>query len=545
MDLNNIEALINEHGIPSSDDDIIRIARETRGVDVTEIVRPVQTATRRAGANQSTIRMPHYPTNWNANRIGDAYASYRSARNWSAAEWDHRGGIISIFRSSSPIGPIARRAHNANVYVGQNVNGWARRAGIADDDGMLAFPCPIVVDQNTRVDWEPTLIGEQDHVRIQAVMPTAISGPSTLQRMQSMIYSLPIYDPAHTVAELEVNGWIPVYSDHEHPKLIGAILPEAVDPNGRQAMLLGFNRLNSHYYNTTRQLCELISRIASRWTATTTEVDPTPVQRDPSEEDREFVRQMQMVRSFATTMSQRLITLQQSLVNRRSAIDAARTQLANGMRAMDEEAQEIELLNTNMAGRVAERIRSMAGLADQVGPLRQVEEAELDSSGSNLVLKMRTNFFGMKPNDRPAILIPRITYEIDLMATSFDRGVKIKCGDLEYGGNGRIHPHLSGVIGNEYSVCWGNAGREPLPEAWARRDWMSFVRLILSFHTQYNRHSPLTSYNSVRDNLRRAPRSGWITLEELTELDELNAATPNVNEATVDLVGAASESNPF
>ncbi len=535
MDLNNLESIMREHGVPASSEDIIRIVQECRGVDVSSIFEPV--LANRNNQTHSALTVDNSLSPHEESVLESAYTDYRSNRNWSTARFGLYNNILSVFRTSSPQGPIAGR--NATRFIAEGVNSYARTQGIQSVNGTMPIPVPIVLDQNTRVDWEPSQIGEVDHIRIQLLFTAASAGSREDISLPKTGLSGIAFPPAFSRDQIISNGWEPIVIDGH---VIGALLPESIDPTGRHAIVLGFEKLSSWFNQTGYLVSEVLAHLSDRWSRT--EQDSEDAESGPSEDDLELVNQLRLAQSFALSLNSRMSTLESTIAGRRNDITNYTTLLANAMRNLDNESVELQSLKIGMVDQVIERSQGMSGIAETIESMRPVESAILDSSNGGLTLNVKTNFFGMQGESIFGVmLIPRITYKINLMATSFDRGISIYCDDADYYGNRHIHPHLGrGYSEAEYSVCWGNAGREPLPDAWARRDWVSLVRLILSFQTQYNHRSPLTRYDIVDRNLSEAPRTGWITEEELAEYGSQDEDNPH--EATVDLIGA-SDADPF
>lgn len=526
MDIQRMEQVINEHGVPMTRDDVIRIVRDARGVDVTSIVTPPRPTGR---SRRLGFPLPTPDTNM---RMQQAYTEYRAARRMSAARFNgEMSAVASIYRNSSPMGQICRSASGSSnniVYILQR----SEQLPLSQSN-EYKLPAPLIFDQNTRLDLEPELIGDIDHIRVQCFIPT---NPTRTARNWSAAISLPrshqnispVTGYMPDTAPLIAAGWSIVtvpYGGQELP--IGAYLPEAIDPTGRHLILL-YLPSDGDYSTTTAVFCECMDYIKDRWTAA-----PVTAAGAPTEADRELATDLLTVLTFSESTNARVGQLGASIAEAREEARTFENTLAARLRQIDDECQELELLSNNMGARVIESARSMFTIHERVKEMNPVLDARILTEGNKIILEFETHQFGLTGSSSDIRLIPSIQYRVDMMADSYNRGIEIR-KTHHTGGNWEenvLHPHANGGNrGNEYSTCWGEAGRRPLPDAWGRRDWITLVRILLAWHTRYNRHSPLTSWRTIRECLPRAPRSGWFLPEQLGELQQVMPPEPMVYE---------------
>lgn len=502
MNLELIESIISEHGVPSSLDDVVRIVNERHGVDVRAIIQPAPTTQR----NMNRYSIPAFAYSANIDR---AYREYRSSRRHAACQSYLSANILSVYKANSPHGCVYDRQNSLRTYLNDFVNRTHAPGFVSE------FPAPLVLDQSTRMDLDPQQIGDEDHIRIQLPLNDLQAPPwrdgNTVELSNGIVYSAAVgnIDTTALVAE----GWELVHGIDINTRsnvVIGAVLPESVDPRGRHAIVLRTNNRSSNTHVNMPPIVEVISVLSARWNV----AEETPVEEDTSSIDVAAAegRELMSIINIASSVSVRVTQMAVDLETTRARIPQLENNLARDLRSIDELAQELEILRNNMRTRVIEMARGMFTVVDLVREIRPVASAELDTSNSNVILRFVTHPFAMRYRGN-GVVIPRIEYQINMMADSYSRGIDIfSTTDHRY-----IHPHMgtNPTNGGRRSMekCWGAAGRRPLPEAWARRDWMSLVRLILAFHTQYNNASPLCSFSVLREHLDATTESGWLVPE--------------------------------
>lgn len=503
MDFERLNTLVSEHGVPSTNERIIEIMREARGIDVTRIVNPMLST----NTHTELARFEDHQL------LERSYREYRASRRFSAPVWQCTIlGIHFVGRNSSPKGPFASNVGYPSRQIRSNLH----------RDGVTQTPCPIVIDSNNRVDLSPTMIGSQDHIRIQHVIQSR-----SMDWSRSLIDGTNFRYPLMRVArtwdnndnlerELIANGWEVLYVEG-HP--IGAVLPESVDPIGRHGIT--FNQPMNDYNMPINAIRLVLAKLKDRWGVETDASD------EPTEQDINDVRMLQLAMSINNQVNERSRELRELIDDNRTRINDYSAGIATCMRTIQNNAAELEALSASSDERVINQINAMTGLADRVRGIRAVEDAEIEVDGTSVILKFTTHRFGMGWNGQGPVEIPKLEYRVDLNAQSYSRGIKISLAEdprlrstdgMRYG---YAHPHLSGYYAsyekNPLTVCWGEAGREPIPDAWARRDWMTLTRLMLGWHTQYNNESPYVHFEALVADLKAAPRTGWLVEEDLAE----------------------------
>lgn len=550
MDLQRLENIIGEHGVPSTEDDIIRIVREARGVDVSAIVTPPRQGSVRR-RESATITSFQDTTN-----LRGAYTEYRQRMRMSTPGFSFAGDYLaSIYRTSSPRGNVVDYASSISIDIRRKIHQL----------GVESVPMPIVLDQNTpnRIDYDPQPIGER-HIRIQIPHHGAqcnydyriINGDregyyynnvllgASLGTERNYSWSVPVTE---IVNRLRLEGWdihnlLRITQDGTFDIPFCATRPQNVDPEGTQLVVFGTSKRIGDRSSIAGMLAAALKILSARWN----DSQPEPEDRSgPTEDDIQLARDLMQVRTIAAATNQRISILQGNVMAYRTAADTATQQLATALRNLEDESRELEVLNSNIAGQIIERYRAMSTVADDIVQLRPVESAEVVEQGSTMILKVTTHKYGMRRANGSALEIPKLLWEIDMMNDHFQHGTKMFRAE----GTGRVvHPHAtgSGERPNGFSICWGNAART-LAEAWARRDWTSFVRVILGWQTQYNGSSPYNSWSTLREYLPVAPRRGWITPEDEQQAQQGQTLGDNeVEDAVVveeEEVGQLSASN--
>ena len=522
MDLQHIQEVIREYGVPTSTQEIVSIMREKRGVDVSSIINP-------PALNTTNGRLDVVvPAAENHTLLQDYYMTYRSERRMSRPRWYHYQGPghpTSLMRSSSPIGIIGENIRNMQAVMSRR---W-RSFGI---EGNF-IPYHVVLDQNSRVDYDvtpPSTEQVERHIRVQVVNSSLKYGWngnsycfSTAAGENGIATSL--INEEIDVVDMDLmraHGWqlvyIPKYNsrgDLVSQHLIGAVLSEESDPLGTQAIVFGVARdPNVTSYFVGVMLAHLNS---SRWNAS--DASEVEVATGPTEADLRLVSELRQVMAIGLQSSERIRILESAISQSRESAINHESGLANSLRAIEDSSRDLQALTADLPSRIVTQISAMYGVADAVSEMRPVDTASVETVDNQVKLKFKTYAYGMRRAGR-FVKIPPLTYEVDLMKSRFDGAIQIASEGI----NHEVHPHLGGRNANgHHSVCWGNAGRR-LAEAWARQDWSSLVRIILGWHTQYNSNSPLTTFSYVAEMQGYTPIGGWNTPEAMAGVESTEAA---------------------
>lgn len=512
MDAQRLEYLIDTYGIPTTQQEIIDAVRNHHHVDVSHIVQPPTQNTEpgQLGNGYRGVEPPlelfrHYELRRDA--LNHSRAIQQARTTWS----------MSIGRGSSPRG-----------YLDNNwsMNNPAIQAMYDFRNNPVEIPVPVVFDQNTRLDLSTNPMPDApDHIRCQVLLPTGTTTsrgynsptvPSLIRPTFGLQYP-ELFDASNTA--LIAEGWIPI---ERGGIALGWKLPEEIDPNGRHVIA---HRLFKSHYEGNRNMAivmECLMDIRDRWTnATPEETDNTNASNTEHIGD---TRDLIILQNIAQQSNSRIQTLTTSISRHRDSARSLEAQIATALRSINDETAELEALNSSGRERILTQARAMFGVADQIREMRPISEASVDVNNGKAVLKFVTKRFGMRYGNR-CIMIPRIEFEIDMMSNNYYDGIVIR--RHESNTSHYSHPHLSPVRGEEtHNPCWGNAGRRPIPEAWANREWTNLVRIIVSWVTQHTSGDHMTPMSIISQEFHVAPHAGWIEEDEESVVN---------NDETVDL----------
>lgn len=487
MDIELIESLVEEHGMIATDQQIIDIMRSKFDVDASPVINPPAFDESLELWQTRLIYVPFTD-------VEQAYREYRAARRMSAPVVSFNDYCYSIARTSSPSGAV--QSYVTSFYR------TLRRV-------LRGFPnCPhmIMLDQNTRLDYDPSPILSNPSLRIQLHINdscniVAVSETDSLPRLRKNCYRI---RGDYDTSELEANGWDIIRTTDG--KGIGACLPVEVDPEGNELIVFRVATRSSNASYSAEYVAECIAEISSRWSS-----DPE-TENAITNEHREIIENLRAVANFGSTANRRVTTLENSVELNRTAINQHASSIATLTRDIHEDSAALESLRRDLPGTVLEEIRSMFCVHERVAGMRPIQSAEIIQGSNGPILSATTYRFGMSW-DGTTLRLPAINYQIDMMANSYSRGIKVRAGE-DVTGYGHIHPHASGDehmarSGTEYQVCWGDVGRRPLPEAWGRRDWTTLMRLLIGWNTQFDGRSPLTSWYYMAESMPLTSVQGW------------------------------------
>lgn len=496
MNIESIKRVIEEYGVLSSNDDIVRVMRERHSVDVSHIVNPVEL---RAGRyNDITCVAADDIT-----ALENAYQQYRSTRNMSALRYMFRHENMFVFgRASAPSSPLGDSSWNLS-----NAFRMAFRDRVRDANANNRIHLPVIIDQNTRVIWDSDdRVGDIDHIRIQFRIQTNTGRVLSSHRSVDDDHMF-AYNPhsAEYPDDARTNGWQPI---RVHGRVIGFNLPANVDPMGKH--LIVWNTYKSSYdssYNAY-MLALCMRAMSDRWFSDSDNSVAVP------DHIVRKTREMMAVAQFARAGNSRIDYLNSAINTARNVVRETENALAARLREINEYGEELNALSVNSEQRIMTQLEGMLTAADQIREIRPVSHAEVDTSDGKAILKFITHPFGMSNGGSTILRIEPLIFEIDMLADSYARGIVVRGSVSGYPGS---HPHGGTPDinnNNRMSPCWGDAGRRPLPEAWADRNWLTLARLLCSWVTQYNGSSPLVHWSYLLERLQRADRTGWLIEED-------------------------------
>lgn len=506
-------------GIPVNTDEIIATVLDMTGQDVSQVVNPTQA--RQTFSSASVVR--------------NLYRDYRASHNIGAftQQYAYENGFMFLGRRTTP---------NPSIQWDQwydtmaQMNRHLSRSAAARELYRRENSMPLVISEYNRVDWTPEHIGEQDHFHIQVIHTDGMLGlfqytgddrhiAESIGDMQRPIEYSTYFDPvayteliAPAVTQLEERGWTLVKrtmrmarnAQNErlsHEIVIGALPPAEDEGLARQSILL----LNVNNYTWAASLfIEMLWEMGRRI--------PEPSSTEVSEDTLQVLMLVRQASAALNSVDANVRELRDSVTRRRADMESYRNTLASTMRAYRDENEQLRVLSRTTSRIALDSVMNSISLPEMVGNLRQVSDASIEVENERMFLKFTTHPFGMRlrqggyyndddewveSEEFHLLELPPMTFKINLTADNFDGAVKVSA-------DGLCHPHVQ--AGN-FRICWGGAAT-PLAEAWARRDWESFIRVILAWCTQHEEGEEYITPSELKDVLPEASRSGWLIPEE-------------------------------
>lgn len=463
-----------------------------------------------------TVAENVFPNEYIGGDIETAYTDYRIRNRYSRPRFCPLRGLISVYRSTSPMG-----------YIRDYVASFKRDLSVYLRNAGIEIPVGVVLDQNTRLDLDPSLIGNEDHLRIQLFTNTAVNGNEVVG-LGGYGSTIGMAETSTDINALVAAGWdiisIAIPGNNggtiQHP--IGATLPQSVDPNGRQLIVFGCNSGIHSRSSMAWIVAQCIIPLSSRW-------GRAEEQAEVSEEARDFYQDLTFISNYLNTSNQSLARARDTVEILTTDINNQESIIAESLRRREEAYSLVRSLETDIVSVSINDAKSMFTIVDRVRDMRPVSSAEVTRTDSGqVVLSFVTHPFGMSYEDRTPVTIAPIEYVLNMSESSYSRGIKLRRAE---GNTARyVHPHVASESSgrSNVNVCWGDAGRRPLPEAWARKDWITLIRIMLAWHTQYNNSSPYIYFRELQAYLPTAPRTGWLIPEEVQPEVETATATLSV-----------------
>lgn len=327
---------------------------------------------------------------------------------------------------------------------------------------------------------------------------------------------------------------------------IGAIPPESDERANRHAVMF-FNPANWHWPGHIA--LELIYESVSRDVAE---------EEVPSEEAYRLQTLFRQSQLAAARLDNNVRDMRQRIENRRINLEDTRRTLASLMRVTTEEEKQMTDMEQSIDRLAVEGVMDIARLPEILVGLRQIDTCHIDTENNQLVIEFVTHPFGMpipatntmwdeaaggyvNPADgvpATSLQVVPVKYRLNLMSEYWDQAIIANPVDDP---DCRFHPHVdpaqAGHVPNRRrrsgDICWGQAAT-PLAEAWGRRDWESFIRLLLAWHTQLNAGDRAARPHQIIGLRGTAERTGWqipditnIVEEALVEEIEVEKAVTN------------------
>lgn len=349
---------------------------------------------------------------------------------------------------------------------------------------------------------------------MSAMLNGVLSGRERVSNMMSIYFDVPLYNTIiqDTVIDLEAEGWTLVKRTfqtrafdsnelNEVELVIGAICPEEM---GRHAIML----LNvESYTNMSVGICEIMLELYRR----IPEIEDVVI----SEETIGVLTIVQQARAATAGIRRNMAEIEQRVQSQQSEVENLRSSLSSYQRNLHDDQQQLTQMVRGMENIAIDSVMAMSRLPEIVSAMNPVDTVELESNATSVVLTVTTHPFGMRlpagryrtGNDTVIDVPERILYvvpikfTIDMMGRTWGDAIKISARD----DRDRFHPHGSG----SGVPCWGSAGNA-LSEAWSRRDWESFVRIVLGWCTQFDPNDQLTRVQTIIERRGIAPRTGWL-----------------------------------
>lgn len=474
--------------------------------------------------------------------MGDT-CTFESIDNVANAYIEHRASHrIAAFREQQ-----VAASNNSFLYLGRSTNTLPARmwSGIWDTvariESMYVHPelaklknMPFVISEEARFDRNPmdndvpeqhatlhTLnfeglaectINSLEHKVLDGI--TGGAGPMDFIRVATPVFfDADAYETAIAgiVTDMVNEGWELItrtfkysvgdvtYEDRE--LVIGAVAPENI---GRHAVLL----MNMKPYNWASVLViEMMIELYSRL--------PEVVIEEPTDDSLSVITVVEQARAAVAGIRQAITSTRENVTSRKAELDRLLTTVSTTTRVLADEERALYQMELGVERLALETVRDLSLLPELASTMRQVKSSELTTNNDQMLLEIQTHPFGMRvpagnyrdddnylvteTNDT-TLYIPSITIKLNFAKTNWSEAISFSSGD-----NYRWHPHVSGTS----HPCWGQAAT-PLAESWARRDWESFIRILLGWFTQYDPRDIFTRVHSIIDRRGNAPRTGWL-----------------------------------